>query len=159
MEKILRRVYNSEKATKSLKIISHVSSFAVVLAFAAMLAAAYLDSISSAVKIATFAAVPYIIVSLARRLINAKRPYEIYDFYEVLPKEKKGSSFPSRHVFSAFVIATLALLLSVWLAIPLFIIGVCIAVSRVLTGTHFLRDVIAGALVGVLAGVIGILVF
>ena len=159
MEKILRRVYSSEKTTKSLKIISHVSSFAVVIAFAAMLAVSCFDSISSAVKILTFAAVPYVIVTLARRLINAKRPYETYGFYEVKPKDKNGLSFPSRHVFSAFVIATLALLISVWLAIPLFLIGLCIAVSRVLTGTHFVRDVIAGALVGILAGVIGILVF
>lgn len=159
MEKILRRVYSSEKTTKSLKIISHVSSLAVVIAFAAMLVIAYIDSLSSAIKIAVFAAAPYIIVTLARRLINAKRPYEVYGFYEVLPKEKKGCSFPSRHVFSAFVIATLALLISVWLAVPLYVIGVCIAVSRTLTGTHFVRDVIAGAVVGVLAGVIGILVF
>ena len=37
--------------------------------------------------------------------------------------------------------------------------AVILAVSRVLLGIHFIRDVVCGALVGVVSGVIGIVIF
>ena len=47
----------------------------------------------------------FLIVSFARAVINAPRPYEKFGIPPVLKKDTKGKSFPSRHVFSVFVIA------------------------------------------------------
>jgi membrane-associated phospholipid phosphatase len=40
----------------------------------------------------------------------------------------------------------------------LLILGIALAASRVLLGIHFLRDVIAGAAIGIASGGIGLLV-
>ena len=89
-------------------------------------------------------------------MIDAPRPYELYDFYENKPKEREGRSFPSRHAYSAFVIATIAFAYSIPLGIGLVLLGIALAVSRVLLGIHFIRDVVCGAIVGVISGLIGI---
>ena len=47
----------------------------------------------------------FIIVTVVRAWINRKRPYEIFELPSVIPKDTKGHSWPSRHVFSAAVIA------------------------------------------------------
>ena len=44
------------------------------------------------------------------------------------------------------------------LSVILFLFGILLSVCRVLLGMHFIRDVLTGALVGILSGVIGILV-
>ena len=72
---------------------------------------------------------------------------------------KKGHSFPSRHVFSAFIIGTLWMILSPYVGAATLLFGAVIAISRVLLGIHFLRDVIVGAVIGVASGVIGILIW
>src|SRR5690625_3588755 len=50
--------------------------------------------------------ISFVIVSIFRNFINAPRPYEVSDTVPIIKKETKGKSFPSRHVFSVFVIAT-----------------------------------------------------
>ena len=47
--------------------------------------------------------ISFVAVSIFRKCYNAKRPYEIYDFKPLIPKDTIGKSFPSRHVFSIFV--------------------------------------------------------
>ena len=158
MERILRRVYSAPKISRSLKIISHAASFVCAGAYIAMLVFAFVESYVFAIKLAVAGAVPYVLVTVIRRLINAPRPYELYGFYEKKPKDKKGQSFPSRHTFSAFSIAALACVFSVWLTVALAAVGISIAVARVLLGMHFIRDVVAGALIGVLSGVLGIII-
>lgn len=158
MEAVLKRVYESRRTSLSLKIISHASVLICVLAYAVILVFSYISSPVSAVKVAAAALVPYVIVTVVRKFINAKRPYEIYGFYTAPQKNKTGQSFPSRHVFSCFVIATLAYSVSLWLSIALFVVGACLAMARVLLGIHFIRDVLAGAIIGVISGVIGIII-
>ena len=158
MEKILKKVYSSRKTSLTLKIISHASVAVGVLAFAGILIFSFLNqSLAYCAKLAFSAAIPFVIVTVARKMINAPRPYELYDFYEKKPKDKAGQSFPSRHVFSAFVIATLSALVSLPLAIALAVLGISLAVSRVLLGMHFIRDVVAGALIGAVSGVLGLI--
>lgn len=99
-------------------------------------------------------AVSFCAVSVFRSLYNAKRPYELLDIHPLIHKDKKGKSFPSRHVFSVFIIAMTFL----WLCPPagaLFLfIGLLLAACRVIGGVHFPRDVFAGALIGVCFGLL-----
>jgi undecaprenyl-diphosphatase len=60
-------------------------------------------------------------------------------------------SFPSGHAARAFLIAILATLLGpVWLAALLWIWAPLVCLARVAMGVHYISDVIAGAIVGVL---------
>ena len=142
----------------TLKIISHVSVLVSVSAFALSLGIAYFASLSFFIRLAVAGAIPFVLVSVIRKLIDAPRPYELFPFYQQAPKSKKGSSFPSRHVFSAFTVSVLVSVISPWLSVAAAIAGVTLAVSRVLLGIHFIRDVVAGALVGIASGLLGLFI-
>ena len=100
-----------------------------------------------------------IIVTVLRALINAPRPYEVYDYSPAVAKSTKGKSFPSRHTVSAFIIAMAFLYIDVKLGVIMLFVAALIGVVRVLAGVHFIRDVISGAAIGILAGVLGYFVF
>lgn len=102
--------------------------------------------------------VSFLAVSGLRKLIDAERPYEKWQFRPILHKEKRGESFPSRHVFSVFVIAFAFYYTAVPVGIVLTVFGVILAAVRVLGGVHFVRDVLAGAGIGIFAGVLGFFV-
>lgn len=156
MEKILKAVYNRPGLSKSLRLVSHLAGIFAFCLFLYVFICSALGSLLSAAKLCIIIGVSYVIVSLARKIINAKRPYEIYGFYESPPKEKNGVSFPSRHTFLVFAIATLCLPQAPLPSVILFILGGLLAVSRVLIGIHFIRDVLCGALLGIVSSLIGL---
>ena len=102
--------------------------------------------------------VSFVAVSVFRVIINMPRPYEVGNIARLDSSKKRGKSFPSRHVFSSFVIATVLVPWNVWISVGLFVIGSLMAVIRVIIGRHFPRDVIAGAIIGIVSGVIGLLI-
>ena len=82
--------------------------------------------------------------------VLADRPYTKYDFVPLIEKNKTGESMPSRHVFSAFVIGVTVIPINPIISVVCIICGVFIAITRVALGVHFIRDVIAGALIGII---------
>ena len=100
------------------------------------------------------AGISFVLVSLVRKMINADRPYTKYDFVPLIEKNKTGESMPSRHVFSAFVIGVTVIPINPIISVVCIICGVFIAITRVALGVHFIRDVIAGALIGIICGTI-----
>ena len=97
-------------------------------------------------------AIGFIVLSVIRKRMNWPRPYELGTFPPLLNREGKGSSMPSRHVFSATIISTVAwgvhpLLSVLGLSLALLLSGV-----RVLAGVHFVRDVVVGFLSAILWG-------
>lgn len=157
MERLLFKIYNSKKSTALLNAVSHISVILVLLGYFSVLHFSYADGLVKTVKLLALSAVPFLTVSIFRYLFNAPRPYELYGFYKSLPKHKSGKSFPSRHVFSSFLIATLAFNYSIILGVLLAALSFVLACARVLLGIHFVRDCIAGALIGVISGIIGIM--
>ena len=100
--------------------------------------------------------ISFVLVSLFRSWYDAPRPYEIPGAEPpLIKKDAPGKSFPSRHIFSIFVIAVTFFWVWPVPGILIGIAGVLLAWSRVAGGVHFPRDVIAGALIGVFSGVIG----
>ena len=90
----------------------------------------------------------FVLLSKFREKINAKRPYELYGFKPLIKKDTKGLSFPSRHVFSIFVIGGSIWVINKILGTIILIMGLLLAIIRVITGVHFPKDVIAGAFIG-----------
>lgn len=89
-------------------------------------------------------AAAFILVSLIRRGLNFPRPYEKLAIKPLIHKQTKGKSFPSRHVFSAAMIAlTVLTVYPVWGGCLLGV-SVLIALCRVFAGVHFPMDVLAG---------------
>lgn len=111
------------------------------------------EGYNNAIVIISGPALALVIVSVYRKLVNAKRPYEIYEYEPLIAKNKAGESFPSRHTASAFAIATACLVSSVWVGTVAYFLAAVVAYVRIAVGVHFTRDVAAGAVTGV--GIVG----
>jgi len=69
-------------------------------------------------------------------------------------------SFPSGHTARAFLIATIASGLGpAWLAIALWIWAPLVGLARVAMGVHYVSDIVAGMLLGILVALIGLQIY
>ena len=69
-------------------------------------------------------------------------------------------SFPSGHAARAFLIATIATGLGPsWLAMVLWVWAPLVALARVAMGVHYLSDIVAGALFGILIAWISLQIY
>ena len=110
--------------------------------------------------------VSFIVISIYRKMAGAPRPYQVYNFTPALKKDTYAKSFPSRHVFSIFMVAYTCMQYWMIIGIILIFMGIILAVVRVIGGVHFIKDVIAGAVIAtiiafvcywILGGVFGLL--
>jgi membrane-associated phospholipid phosphatase len=94
-------------------------------------------------------------VSIMRKIWNLPRPYEKLGIEPLIPREKRGQSFPSRHVASVTIIALACWYIWLPIGIAMSVIALLIAVIRPLAGIHFPLDVVAGLAFSLLIGTIG----
>ena len=158
-EQQLRRVFAwfREKPVRItvLRGVNFICTYGTVAVFAAECAVLALQRDPTLIRLGLTCGVPFVALSLARRAIDAPRPYEVYGLEPLIPKESRGKSFPSRHVFSICVIGTSLLYLAPPLGAALLALGALLAAARVLSGLHFGKDVLVGALIGVLSAIMG----
>lgn len=93
--------------------------------------------------------------SLIRRAINAPRPADLMPEVKRDGAKRGGKSFPSRHCFSASVIAAAFAWIDLRAGAAAAVAAFAMASQRVLEGEHFIRDVLAGLLYGALFGWLG----
>lgn len=94
--------------------------------------------------------------TILRAKLNRPRPYEQPGFVPLVTKETHGHSFPSRHALSAAVLAMVWLYFYPVIGWVMVGIALLICVLRVLTGVHYVRDVVCGAALGFLLGYAGL---
>lgn len=94
----------------------------------------------------------FLLVSWLRKSLNQPRPYEAWPIEPLIAKDTVGQSFPSRHVFSASVIGTVALANQPILGGLILLVAAVLAVLRVLGGVHYPKDVVVGFVLGILLG-------
>lgn len=100
-------------------------------------------------------AISFVLVSIFRKAVNAPRPYEVFDIDPLIKKDTHGKSFPSRHLFSAAIIA-----FALWWVNPVFgpialiacaVVGFC----RIVGGVHFPRDIAGAFIFAIIFALIG----
>jgi undecaprenyl-diphosphatase len=95
-----------------------------------------------------------VVVLAAKFIIRRRRPDGEWG---ALYRTTDPHSFPSGHAARAFLIAVLAIGLGPWwLAAILCIWAPLVSLARVAMGVHYLSDVVAGAVLGGIAGVIAL---
>ncbi|MBR2812390.1 MAG: phosphatase PAP2 family protein [Solobacterium sp.] len=99
-------------------------------------------------------AVSLVLVTLARRLIRRPRPFEQYAMVPLLKKDSGSGSFPSRHAFSAMMIAMCVMQVSLPLGLLYILLAVLIGAVRIIGGVHYLSDVLAGFAAAIVCGII-----
>ncbi|MDO4943218.1 MAG: phosphatase PAP2 family protein [Lachnospiraceae bacterium] len=145
----------TEKCVKTLIYTNKILTASVYLAYPVALYAAYRRSYAQLLMSVVIPGIFFVLLSVFRDWYDAPRPYEKLDIEPIIKKDTKGHSFPSRHVFSAFMIDMVIFPLSKVAGIVYFVIAVLIACIRVLGGVHFPKDVIVGALAGIIGWFIG----
>ena len=158
MKNLLKSIYEKPRLYGAMLVTCKAIVLLFGIGFLFLCHGAYCKEPISLLKVGLICLLPFIIVTVIRRIINAPRPYEIYDFYEKRPKDKSGRSFPSRHLYSASVISSLCFFIYPVLGAALSLLAILLALIRVLVGIHFIRDVCAGALIGVSSALLGVLI-
>lgn len=142
-------------ALRALGYAQKISVLGVYLVYGAVLVVTLWQRSGQFWRVLAVPAAVFVLGTLLRAAINRPRPYEALNFTPLFPKDTKGQSMPSRHCFSAAAIAGTA-----WYVLPplgavLAVLGVLIAISRVVTGVHYISDVLAGLAFGSVFAVLG----
>ena len=160
MPNYIKAVYKREWLALFLEGVCRFSTMFTALVFALVLLGCAVGNTVLMLELAVVTLVPFIGVSVFRSAFAAPRPRELYDMSSLgeLEPKKSGRSFPSRHVFSSFVIGTALCFVEPVLGAVVLFLGITLGACRVLLGYHFLRDVVAGGLIGAVCGIIGMLI-
>ncbi len=103
----------------------------------------------------------WLCVEFIKAVVERSRPFLVLAGTRVIGWRERGKSFPSGHTSQAFFMTTLLaqhFQLNALLVGILYAIAVTVAVTRVYVGAHYPRDVIAGAALGSLWGILTSLV-
>lgn len=99
-----------------------------------------------------------------KHLVSADRPQQLLapDAIHVVGRELSSLSFPSGHTAAAFAAASACLYMLTnrlrrRVAVPVLIAAAAVGVSRIAVGAHWPVDVLAGAAIGWLVGLSGVL--
>lgn len=153
--KITEPLRKNPKLAKRLQFFNRLLTGFTYVSYPLLLLLLFLQKDSFFLRALLVPAISFAAVSIFRDKFDAPRPYEKFDTPPILKKDTKGHSFPSRHVFSIFVIAMTIFYVYPWCGILFFILGTGLALIRVFGGVHEPRDVIAGAIVGIVSGLLG----
>jgi membrane-associated phospholipid phosphatase len=98
-----------------------------------------------------------VLVMGVKFLVRRKRPEgEWGGIY----RQTDPHSFPSGHAARAFLIAVIGAALGpAWLGVLLWIWAPLVALARVAMGVHYVSDVVAGAVFGIIVALIGLQIY
>ncbi|MBR0085339.1 MAG: phosphatase PAP2 family protein [Lachnospiraceae bacterium] len=99
----------------------------------------------------------FILVTRLRKKLGRKRPYIVYGTAPVTGKSDDEPGHPSRHAASSFIIAFTSIRLFGKKGITVLVFAVITAALRVILGVHYISDVLAGAVIALISGIIGFL--
>jgi membrane-associated phospholipid phosphatase len=102
-----------------------------------------------------------LLVTIIKAMTDRARPFNLMLETRVVGWREAGLSFPSGHTTQTFFMMTLTTLhfqLPLAVAAVLYGIAALVGITRVYLGVHYPRDVIAGAILGLIWGTLGMLV-
>ena len=147
--------FRTEKRTKMLCLMNRILTMSCYVLYPVLLVVLFTEKDARFLRAVLVPGISFVLLSLFRKCVNFRRPYELLEIDPLIHKATSGKSFPSRHVFSVFMIAFTFLWIFPAVGCLLLVVGVLLALIRVIGGVHFPRDVFAGALFGVAAALVG----
>ena len=99
----------------------------------------------------------WLIVELFKFIIQRSRPFIRLSQTRIVGYQAVGRSFPSGHTSQIFFLSTLMVQyfhFGIWFGILMYSISVLVAITRMYVGAHYPRDILAGAILGSVWGVL-----
>ncbi|MGB8212692.1 MAG: phosphatase PAP2 family protein [Anaerolineales bacterium] len=103
----------------------------------------------------------WMVVELVKALVRRSRPIFRVTQARIVGLRAIGRSFPSGHTSQAFFTATLLAQYfhaDAWVVVLMVALALLVGITRMYVGAHYPRDVLAGAILGSLWGLLGVLV-
>ena len=147
--------FRSAKAARVLDVLDRGLVAVIAVAYIAALAWLAVSGDARFLKALIVPAATFALVTAIRSTLDKPRPYALHDIDPILVKERKGKSFPSRHVSSAVVIACTLLWLDAAWGIPALVACAVVAFTRIVGGVHFPRDVVAAIALSLACSLVG----
>ena len=94
-----------------------------------------------------------------KKLVGRTRPYVVNEAIEYITKRPSDNSFPSGHTGCVFAVASvLFFMMPKKVGIPAMVIASLVGISRLYVGVHYPTDVLGGAVIGALCGILAVYV-
>jgi len=153
------RGYHSLWMDRGMWVTTQIGS----MVFAALLAlgAHALGKRLFAIELVLGALTLWLSVELIKAFTDRARPFNLLRETRVIGWREPGLSFPSGHTAQTFFVAALTVNyfeLPLEIALMMYGIAALVAFTRIYVGAHYPRDVIAGAILGLVWGILGGLV-
>ena len=110
------------------------------------------------IVITLFCGAGFFLVTFIRRYIIRIRPFAKYGFQPIIKCKKQDCSMPSRHTYSVFVIAIATFLIHPALFAFNIFCGIVLALTRILSGVHYISDILAGIAFAMVFGILCIVI-
>ena len=141
-----------------MKVITQIGSGSVALAIALVLFLINDRMLSYELLLGTLTL--WMIVELVKFLVHRSRPFIRLTQTRIVGNRARGRSFPSGHTSQVFFMATLITQhfhSSLWIVILLYATAFLVGITRMYIGAHYPRDVLAGAILGSVWGLLGVI--
>lgn len=136
----------------TLRTIDRLCVATVALTYVVCVAWSFISGNARAWGLVLVPGLGFVLLSIVRAYIDAPRPYELAAVNPLLDASTHGKSFPSRHVGSGALIGSSLMFVYPLAGTGVLLLTVVLAIVRVRGRVHFVRDVVAGYVAGIIFG-------
>jgi len=112
--------------------------------------------IGLAVRAAVAFALALVLIKVAGLVHTDPRPFVVDPSLKPLFPHVDDNGFPSDHTTMVVTVSLLVLAYRRWVGVALLVVSALVAWARVASHVHHTQDVVAGALIGVVAAAVGV---
>jgi membrane-associated phospholipid phosphatase len=103
----------------------------------------------------------WLLVETIKALAERERPFLTFEDTRIIGWREKGASFPSGHTSQIFFLIALLLLRfspGIGISLALYTVAAIVGFTRIYVGAHYPRDVLGGAVLGSIWGILALFV-
>ena len=154
-----RRYYHSQRLDGIMWLATQLGS--MWAAFISAFLFFFLEYRSLAIEVILATITLWLMVETIKMLTDRARPFLVLEGTRIVGRKESGRSFPSGHTSQIFFMATLLsreFRLDLGQTIVLYLIALLVGFTRIYVGAHYPRDVLGGAVLGSVWGIIATLI-